>query len=319
MRTVILAMCLWLVTVPAHAQDVPGHPPGDFARSGQTSLWFETEGSGEPLLLIGGGPGLSHAYFHPWFSPLNDQFRVVYFDAYGTGRSSKAAEHSGYSLAQAVEHIEVLRKALKVDRLNVLGHSYGGYVALGYATKYPSHVKALAISGIVASGAEQQLIQDNLNAAFRRHAPEAWAGLQALRAKGLVSSSSAHAELYEPPSQGMNFYNPENAGRLRHDGPNFYNPDLWYGMAGTDADFTVAGELRQTDFRQSARRLPMPFLVIGGRYDRLVYPALIERWRTYAPKAQVVILERSGHFPFLEEQDGTLAILRAFFSTGRAS
>ncbi len=75
------------------------HVAGRHVDVGGVRLWVEEEGSGEPLVLIAGGPGLSHAYFHPWFSRLRDQFRVIYVDAYGTGKSSRSAQPLEYSLA----------------------------------------------------------------------------------------------------------------------------------------------------------------------------------------------------------------------------
>ena len=196
----------------------------------------------------------------------------------------------------------------------MLGHSYGGYVALGYAAKYPKRVGKLIISNIVASGDEQQLVQDVLNETFRRQSPEAWSKLIALRTAGTKSSASAHQEAYQPPARMLNFYNPENAARMPRGEANFYNPQLWYSMAGEDADFLVAGELRRFDARRTAKSLPMPVLVLAGRYDRLVYPELMERWRSYAPHARVRFLEKSGHFPFLEQPAETIAVIRGFLT-----
>lgn len=288
------------------------HPPGALIAAHGGEIWREVEGSGAPLVLIAGGPGLSHSYLHPWFSPLAGGNRLVYFDAIGTGRSTH--HKTPYTLAEAIEDVDAIRRSLGVPKLSLLGHSYGGYVALGYASRYPGRVDHLIISNIVASGDEQQLVQDNLNATYKRQSPESWMKLMQVRAKGLTSSMPQHQNLYDPPAPMLNFYNPEKAARMPRGEPNFYNPDLWYSMAGRDADFNVAGELRAFDTRGTAKSLPMPMLVLAGRFDRLVYPELIERWRTYAPRAQIHFLEKSGHFPFLEQQTETLEVIRAFLS-----
>src|SRR5579863_3813774 len=65
----------------------PPHPKGDYITVNGARLWYESEGSGEALVLIAGGPGISHDYFHPYFSALQDSFRVIYFDAFGRGKS----------------------------------------------------------------------------------------------------------------------------------------------------------------------------------------------------------------------------------------
>ena len=91
------------------------HPAGDFVSVNGKKIWYESEGTGEPLLLITGGPGFSHAYFHPFFSALASSNRIIYFDAFGTGKSERAKTAKEYSLAQDVEDIESLREALKLD------------------------------------------------------------------------------------------------------------------------------------------------------------------------------------------------------------
>ena len=91
------------------------HPAGDFVSVNGKKIWYESEGTGEPLLLITGGPGFSHAYFHPFFSALASSNRIIYFDAFGTGKSERAKTAKEYSLTQDVEDIESLRKTLKLD------------------------------------------------------------------------------------------------------------------------------------------------------------------------------------------------------------
>lgn len=305
-------LLLWLAAASTQAPAQLNHPPGEFINAPGGKIWRETEGQGPPLVLVAGGPGLAHAYLHPWFSPLSDTNQLVYFDAIGTGRSSRHA--LPYTLSEAIDDVEAVRRSLGAPTINLLGHSYGGYVALGYAQKYPKRVGRLIISNIVAGGDEQQLIQDNLNETFRRQSPEAWKKLIALRAAGTKSSAPAHQEAYQPPARMLNFYNPDNAARMPRGEANFYNPELWYSMAGEDADFMVAGELRGFDVRSTAKSLTMPMLVLAGRYDRLVYPELVERWRSYAPQARVRFLEKSGHFPFLEQPAETVAIIRCFLT-----
>ena len=73
------------------------HPHGDYVKVNGAKIWYESEGSGEPLLLIAGGPGFSHSYFHPYFSTLANSFRVIYFDAFGRGKSDRAKNPVEYT------------------------------------------------------------------------------------------------------------------------------------------------------------------------------------------------------------------------------
>ncbi len=309
----IIFQLLLFASVPAQTEGQKlTHPAGDFVRINGKRIWYESEGAGEPLILIAGGPGFSHAYFHPFFSALADSYRVIYFDAFGTGKSERAKSAKEYSMAAAVEDVEALRKALKLEKVNVLGHSYGGFVAQVYAIKYPNAVKRLVLSNTFPSGNISQSLQNNFNEEIRNQLPEVWAKVQQLRAKGFLSSSKEHQEAYNVPPTFSFFYNPENARRLPITEPNLYNPDLWYAMAGDDADFVVKGELIRFDVRNDLKNLKMPVLIFAGRFDRMISPRITVQYKTSAPQAEFAMFEKSGHFPFIEETDKTLSILRNF-------
>ncbi len=312
MRTLAIAVSLLAASFGQGNRD--SHPAGAHVDIGGTRLWVEQEGSGEPLLLIAGGPGLSHAYFHPWFDELRDRFRVIYFDGYGTGQSDRAAKPSSYSFVNDVANVEALRQALKLGPMNVLGHSYGGMVALAYADKYPASVRRLIIANSVASGDELQLIQNHWNDQFSKQMPEAWKTVQALRSKGMRASAAEHQQAYAMPGTLLFFRDASNASKQSMADPNLYNADVWYGMGGDDADFTVRGDLRPFDMRTRAAHMRMPMLIIAGRFDRVVYPELAVRFREYAPRAKFVMFEDAGHFTFLEAPAATLALLRAFLT-----
>ncbi len=87
---ILLAGLLLLIFSSIITAQGINHPPGNYAVVNGHRLWYEIEGTGEPVLLIPGGPGSSHTYFHPWFSELAKNFKVIYFDAYGRGKSDRA-------------------------------------------------------------------------------------------------------------------------------------------------------------------------------------------------------------------------------------
>jgi pimeloyl-ACP methyl ester carboxylesterase len=96
-------------------------------------------------VLINGGPGGTHHGFHPYFSRLKDSARIIYYDQRGTGKSSTDATGKTYTIKQAVEDLEYLRKTLKIGKWCVLGWSYGGLLAQCYALTYPEHVIGLIL------------------------------------------------------------------------------------------------------------------------------------------------------------------------------
>ena len=114
---------------------------------GGASLFVEEEGRGVPLILINGGPGGTHHYFHPWFSRAGDYARVIYYDQRGTGLSDFEPGADGYSVEQAVDDLDRLREALGISTWVLLGYSYGGFLAQYYATTHPENVAGLVLVG----------------------------------------------------------------------------------------------------------------------------------------------------------------------------
>src|SRR5262245_2519950 len=130
----------WLVTIFPIRSFAQTEPKGQFVNVNGKRLWYRIEGRGAPLLLIPGGPGASHTYFWPSFSILSRDFRIIYFDPFGRGQSDRAADPAEYTFAHDVDEIEGLRRALRLDRINIYGQSYGAMVAEAYALKYTDSV-----------------------------------------------------------------------------------------------------------------------------------------------------------------------------------
>jgi proline iminopeptidase len=180
--------------------------------------------------------------------------------------------------------------------------------------KYPNSIKRLVLANTFPSGGTTQSLQDGFNDDVRNQLPEVWAKVQQVRAKGFLSSSKEHQEVYAVPPIFSYFYNPENARLLPITEPNLYNSDLWYAMAGKDADFAVKGELARFDVKGQLKKLGMPMLILAGRFDRMIPPRIKVQYKNLVPQAEFIMFEKSGHFPFIEENEKTLAVLRAFLT-----
>lgn len=297
------------IAVQAQAPTVK-HPPGAYATINGAKLWYETEGQGEPLILISGGPGDPHAVFHPFFSRLADRYQVIYFDPFGVGKSDRAKAPKEYTFARHVEDLEGLRRALGLARVNLFGQSFGGMVAQAYAIKYPQAVGRLILADTFYSGEMWQANNDSCNYEIRNQYPEVWDELQRLRAKGLRSSAPEHQKLYYSVPLGLFYFHDASKAALlpKEQG----NNDVYYAVAGNDADFQVGGDIAALDFRPDLPKLKMPILVIAGRFDRVSLPHYAVQFKQYLPQARVMMMEESGHFSFIEEPDQTLALLRDF-------
>jgi proline iminopeptidase len=110
-------------------------------------------GRGEPVLILSGGPGAPSAYLEPVYDSVAHHARAILLDQRGTGRSVLTRiDSTTLTLRLAVEDIEALRQRLGVERLTLLGHSWGGQLAMAYAVAYPARVHALILVGSAGAG-----------------------------------------------------------------------------------------------------------------------------------------------------------------------
>ncbi len=286
---------------------------GRYVTVNGAKLYVIVAGTGDPLIIIPGGPGGMHLGYRVFDSLAKDN-QVIYFDAFGRGKSDTAKEVKEYSLTRDIEDIEGLRTALHLDKLNILGHSYGGLVAQGYALKYPSHVNHLILANTFHSFIMWQKNDDNSNHEIKTNYPEVWDSLMIIREAGAVSSDLKHQELYAKVPYGFLYsYNPNNfLLRGSKPYPNSFNSKLYYQMVGKDGDFIVGSDIGNFDFRKELKNLKMPVLIYGGRYDRVAVPEMMVKYKEYCPQAKFIMFEKSGHNPQVEEPEKLFPLIESF-------
>src|SRR6201995_4406211 len=213
MNKLLFAAAIILTTLTARAQvkHVDSWTDGKYININGAKLWVVTVGEGDPIIFIAGGPGGAHLGLRS-FDPLSDaHHQLIYFDAFGRGKSDTAKNVAEYTLERDIEDIEGLRKALKLDKITVLGHSYGGLVAQGYALKYPAHLSHLILADTFHSFVMWQENDDNSNREIKTNYPEVWEELMKVREAGAVSSDQIHQDIYgEVPYGFLYAYNPAN-------------------------------------------------------------------------------------------------------------
>ena len=320
MKKIILYCLLIISSIVVTAQQAISLPDsytdGKYITVNGAKLWVVVVGKGEPLIIIPGGPGGNHLGYRVFDSlAVKGNIQIIYFDAFGRGKSDTAKVPSEYTLARDVEDIEGLRTALHLSKVSLLGHSYGSLVAQGYAVKYANNVGHLIIANGFHSYAMWQENDDNSNHEIKTNYPEVWQELMSIRKKGMVSSDSLHQDIYGKVPYGFLYaYNPENfiSRGKRKPYPNPMNTTLYYQMVGTDGDFIVGSDIGSFDFRNKLKDLKMPILIYAGRYDRVAVPRMQVEYKTYCPQAQFVMFEKSGHNPQVEEPSKLFPIILNF-------
>src|SRR5262245_10016993 len=119
---------------------------GSFVRDG-VELHYRTEGTGTPAIFLSGGPGFEVDYMIPVAEFVPTSYQRVFFEQRGTGRSVARVPPESMTLQQVVEDLEGLRIHLKQDRLFLIGHSWGGMLAIAYAAAHPDRIDRMVLIG----------------------------------------------------------------------------------------------------------------------------------------------------------------------------
>jgi len=316
MKTALFALFAFLLVSDVFGQTkkVDSWTDGKYVKVNGAKLWVVTVGEGDPIIIIPGGPGGAHLGYRD-FDPLTEKHhQIIYFDAFGRGKSDTAKNVAEYTLERDIDDIEGLRKALNLDKVTVLGHSYGGVVAQGYGLKYPEHLSHLILADTFHSFVMWQENDDNSNREIKTNYPEIWSELMKVRDQGAVSSDQIHQDIYGKVPYGFLYaYDPskfEGDGGKPYPNPN--NTKLYYQMVGKDGDFIVGSDIGSFDYRKKLKDLKMPVLIYSGRFDRVAVPWMALKFKEYCPQAQFVMFEKSGHNPQVEEPAKTFALIDEF-------
>ena len=275
---------------------------------------IEILGEGEPIVFLAGGPGNSHDYMQGNFGKYYKTNKVIFIDFLGRGLSDDAKDKSEYSVEGDVELLEKIRNILDLDKISIVGHSYGTLPAQAYAIKYPKHLDKMVLISGFHSGEMWQANCDSYNHYAKTHFPELWRKVDSLRALGFVSSDSVFSELYGSfPSKYVYYHNTS----LKQSVPNTkfrgMNTDVYFAIIGRDADFDVSGSMIDQDYRRDLINIKSPTLIIAGGYDGVSTPEYNLQYKIFMPQAKFVMFEQSGHNPYLEEPEKFYSLFEEFF------
>jgi proline iminopeptidase len=268
--------------------------------TGDTELYVERFGSGPPLIAVHGGPGLGLEPFKPALPQLADCAEIILYDQRGCGRSAGGPPEMLCDIETHVADLEGLRASLGLDRITLLGHSFGAYLALTYALAHPRPVERMILVSPAQATPEtpRQLHRWN-----------------SLLTPGMRREVAKITMQRMPPEEKAN-------RRLRAVLPLYFHVEEGL-RAFLKRDIRVStigelcgGSLMQHDLRPRLRELRMPVVIITGLEDKRTPPQYAADIAQHMPQAQVMEMPETGHFPFLERPEDFLRILRAILADG---
>ncbi|WP_279615096.1 alpha/beta fold hydrolase [Desulfospira joergensenii] len=286
-------------------------PPAFSQKSGflitdDGKIHYQTYGSGSPFLIINGGPGLDSEGFSPLAELLSDKYLTILFDQRGTGKSAlKKIDNTTITMKRMAQDIESLRAHLNIKDWIVLGHSFGGWMAEYYASRYPERIKGMILSS--SGGIDLEVlnyVSANINIRLSEAEKESlkyW--LEKIRqgdtgydAKYKKGECLAPAYLYNKK------FVPQVAERLAH--------------TNLQINKLVFRNLHEINFdcKETLRNFSKPVLIIQGRQD-IVGDGTAFRAHSILRNSTVVFLNECGHYGWLDQKEQYIQEIDKFLAS----
>lgn len=271
---------------------------------GKFKVWTKRIGNNPKikLLLLNGGPGATHEYFECFESFLPQEgIEFIYYDQLGCGNSDNPKDTSMWDLPRFVEEVEQVRSALNLtkDNFYLLGHSWGGILAMQYALKYQDNLKGLIISNMMSSCPDYgKYAQDVLSKQFD---PKILDTIRQIEAKGDFENPK-YMELLMPHFYAKHICRipleqwPEPVTRSFAK----MNQSLYVTMQGP-SEFGVGGNLVNWDVKKELPKIKTPTLTIGGTFDTMD-PEHMKWMSTQVQHGRFLLCPNGSHMDMYDDQ-----------------
>jgi L-proline amide hydrolase len=299
-----LAMLVLAASIPIAACQNPRdlskelRPGSGFIQVPGGRVWYNVVGTGHrtPLLVLHGGPGGSSYYLKPLAALGNDR-PVIFYDQLGGGHSDRPNDSSLWNMNRFVQEVTAVREALGLERVHILGHSFGTLILADYMMKtHPKGVRSLVFASPVLDvpGYMQDVktLLSHLPDSIQRTIIDAEQnGTTASPAyqSAVLAFDQAHVARRLPWSADLD----STISGL--------NPVPYIYMQGP-SEFTITGTLRSYDATASLKDIHVPTLFLAGQYDE-VLRARVKQFQKLTPKSQMEIIPNAAHMQMQDQPE----------------
>jgi proline iminopeptidase len=267
-------------------------------------VWYRIvgRGTGIPLLVLHGGPGVPSTYLKP-LAGLADERPVVFYDQLGSGKSDHPSDTALWRTDRFLDELATVRRALGLREVHLYGHSWGTMLAIDYLLQRPAGVRSVILAGPVISLPRTRHDDDSLKATL----PDSVAAL--------LARSERAGRCATPEYQtAMGMYYQRFFARRQP-----WSRDLDSAVRGIDrraSDVMMgpcdrSGSLAAYDRTEQLSSLALPALFLVGGYDPTT-PAATRSYQQLVPGSTMVIFDSSGHLPMQDEPQRYVAVIRDF-------
>lgn len=272
-------------------------------------VWYEIVGSSNrvPLLTLHGGPGAGHDYLEP-LEALASERPVIFYDQLGCGKSDQPEDRGLWRMQRFVEEVKAIREGLGLASVHLLGHSWGGWLAIEYMLYEPTGVVSLVLSGTSASVSEYVRGTERLRAALPSEVRETLSRYEATQDFHNPEYEAAVVQFYKQHFCRLDPW-PEPLMRTVK---NITGNPVYEVMWGPN-EFIGTGNLVGWDRTTRLAEITVPTLITVGKYDSVV-PSCAETLHRGIRDSRLEVLERSSHMAPLEEPNRYIELVKEFLA-----
>jgi proline iminopeptidase len=259
------------------------------------SIFVHEVGDGFPVILLHGGPGLDHTHMSPWLDGLGDEFRLLYLDERGQGRSDRV-DPTTLTLDTFAEDVDLVAEALELERFALLGHSFGAIIATKHAIE-----RGTAASYVISGGGDSSAnVMADVQASLAAMGEAGDAITESWRQEKTVQTDE---ELRQLARAQMPFH-------FQGAVPDRFGENM-VGSPDVLRHFARAG-YGDFDYAPDLHRVSRPTLVIVGELDRTTTARAARVLHEGIPGSELVIVPGAGHMSFVESPETYLGAVRKF-------
>jgi proline iminopeptidase len=291
----LLCFCLFVSVINAEEPTKPQVKEG-FVSVKNGKLFYRAAGKGVPLIVLHGGPGLDQDYLLPQLYKLAENNLVVFYDQRGSGRSLETKlDEKHINIDQFVEDLETLRTSLGFDKFILMGHSWGGLLAMQYAVDHQENLIGLILLNTAPADSKgQKAFVDEFGLRTKNIHNDikpffAYEDFKELTATQVLDLYRKLFSVY--------FYNPEEVKDL----------SLNFSIASAQSGFKVMEEMSKTFWLQpninlfpSLKKLSVPTFILHCKQD-IVPVWTAQEIKDAIPQSEIVVLDHCDHFPYIEQ------------------
>lgn len=270
-------------------------------------VWYRIVGGGTrtPLLVLHGGPG-GQGCMLSGLGAMADERPVVFYDQLGSGRSERPTDQSLWRIERFVTELATVRRTLGLERVHLLGHSWGTMLAAEYLlTQRPSGVVSVVFAGPYFSTPRWIADANRLRATLPDYVQRVMARNEQAGTTDSDEYKTASEVFYD-----RYMYHRSPRPRVADCEGSVSGEPVYHAMWGP-SEFYATGNLRNRDLTARLGELSLPVLFLTGRYDEAT-PETVGEFHRLVPGSELVILENSAHMEMLDEPEPFMAAVRSF-------